>query len=198
MIAAVILAAGESRRMGRAKLLLPFGRKSIIQTVVDHVLRSEADKVVVVLGGGAEKIKPKIGHGPLLITLNPDYKKGMLSSVQWGFKNLPPDTEAVLICLGDQPSISSDVIDEIIHAYRQTKKGIVIPVYRNNRGHPVLIDIKYQKEVDSLNPDIGLRQLVYSHPEDTFEVEVRESSILRDIDDPDDYKREEEKSRKNG
>lgn len=190
MIGAMILAAGLSKRMGKPKLLLPFGDKTIIETVANNVLRSEADKILVVLGSDAEKVKKKIKNLPLKIIVNPDYQKGMLSSVQWGFRNLPDNTQAVLVLLGDQPGISATVINKVINAYKRTKKGIVIPVYNNNRGHPALIDIKYRKDIKNLNPDIGLRDLVYNHPEDTFEVEVESPSILQDIDDPDDYRKE--------
>jgi len=190
MIYAMILAAGESKRMGKPKLILPFGETTILGTVINNVLSSKADKILVVLGSDAEKIRKKIENLSLEITTNPGYQKGMLSSVQWGFKNLPENAKAALVCLGDQPGISTVVINKVIDVYKRTRKGIVIPVYKKNRGHPVLIDIKYRKDVKNLNPDIGLRELVYNHPEDTVEVKVETPSILYDIDDPDDYRKE--------
>jgi molybdenum cofactor cytidylyltransferase len=189
-IAAMILAAGESKRMGEPKLLLPFGKKTIIETVIDSVIKSGVDEILVVLGSSAEKIEKKIKDFPLRKTVNPDYKQGMLSSVQWGFKVLSDEIQGVLVCLGDQPSISAVVIDKIIDAYKQTGKGIVVPTYKRRRGHPVLIGIKYLEEIKNLSPDVGLRGVVYNHPEDTHEVEVDTVSILRDIDNPDDYNKE--------
>jgi len=190
MIYAMILAAGESKRMGKPKLILPFGETTILGTVINNVLSSKADKILVVLGSDAEKIRKKIENLSLEITTNPGYQKGMLSSVQWGFKNLPENAKAALVCLGDQPGISTVVINKVIDVYKRTRKGIVIPVYKKNRGHPVLIDIKYRKDVKNLNPDTGLRELVYNHPEDTVEVKVETPSILHDIDGPDDYRKE--------
>ncbi len=189
-IAAMILAAGESKRMGEPKLLLPFGKKTIIETVIDSVIKSGVDEILVVLGSSAEKIEKKIKDFPLRKTVNPDYKQGMLSSVQWGFKVLSDEIQGVLVCLGDQPSISAVVIDKVIDAYKQTGKGIVVPTYKRRRGHPVLIGIKYLEEIKNLSPDVGLRGVVYNHPEDTHEVEVDTVSILRDIDNPDDYNKE--------
>ena len=192
LVGAIVLAAGESKRMGEAKLLLPFGNKTIVEAVVNNVIQSKADKVLVVLGADPEKIEDKIKNLAVNTTVNPFYKKGMLSSVQWGFKSLPENLQGVLVCLGDQPSIPSSVMDKVIEAFKSSKKGIVVPVFKNNRGHPVLIDVKYRKEIGDLSPDVGLRGVVYNHPEDTLEVKVDTPAILRDIDDPNDYRNETE------
>jgi len=196
MIWAMILAAGESRRMGEPKLLLPFGKKTIIETVIDSVIQSKAEGILVVLGSNREKIEKRIKNLPLEMTFNPDFRKGMLSSVQRGFQTLPEDAHAFLVILGDQPSISSTVIDKVIDAYKKTGKGIVLPVYKKERGHPVLIGMKYRDEVQNLSPDIGLRELVYGHPDDILEVEVEAAGILQDIDDIEDYTKEIEKKAK--
>jgi molybdenum cofactor cytidylyltransferase len=190
MIWAMILAAGMSRRMGKTKLLLPFGKKTIIETVVQSVVSSRVDSTLVVLGSEREKIEKKIRTYPVRSAFNPDFRIGMLSSVLCGLKALPVETRAVVIVLGDQPSVSKQTIDRIVDEYQKTGKGIVLPVYNKERGHPVLIDMKYREEVEALSPDIGLRGTVYSHPEDILEVEVDTPSILQDIDDEADYKRE--------
>lgn len=190
MIWAMILAAGESKRMEKPKLLLSFGEKTIIEAVVYNAVQSKAENILVVLGSDREKIEEKIKDLPVKVVFNPNFREGMLSSAQIGFQMLPEDTQAVLIFLGDQPAISHAVIDKVIDAYNRTKKGIVLPVYEGNRGHPVLIDMKYKDEVANLSADVGLRGVVYSHPEDVQEVGVETPSILRDIDDADDYDRE--------
>jgi molybdenum cofactor cytidylyltransferase len=247
MIWAIILAAGESKRMGRPKLLLPFGERTIIETVVDNAVRSKADEVLVVLGSDAEKIGEKIkssflerrsskraSKSPLTplykggekksclcrganlrifldtclgrleqkkhvtITVNPNFRQVMLSSIQWGFESLPEDTSAALVILGDQPMIPSSVIDKMVDAYKQTGKGIALPVYNKRRGHPILVDMKYRDEVERLSPDIGLRALVHNHAEDILEVEVDAPGILRDIDTVEDYSKEREFGINNG
>lgn len=190
MIWAIILAAGESKRMGKPKLLLPFGEKTIIETVVNNAIQSKADEVLVVLGSNAEKMAEKIRDFPVKISVNPNFCQGMLSSIQWGFKSLPEDTRAALVMLGDQPLIPSSVIDRVIDAYNQTEKSIVLPVYNKRRGHPILVDMKHGGEVKGLNPETGLRALVHNHTEDILEVEVDTPGILRDIDTVEDYSKE--------
>lgn len=186
----MILAAGESRRMGQPKLLLPFGEQTIIETVVGKVVSSKVDYTLVVLGSERDKVENKIENFPVKVAFNPDYPSGMLSSVLCGLKTLPEETQAVVVVLGDQPSVSKEVIDKIIDAYQETGKGIVLPVYEKERGHPVVIDMKFKDEIERLSPDIGLRGTVYSHPEDILEVKVESPEILQDIDDEADYKRE--------
>lgn len=193
MICSVILAAGESRRMGQPKLLLPFGEKNIIQTVVTNIVSSDINKTLVVVGSDKEKIEETIRDYPVKIVFNRDYRKGMLHSVHCGLKALPAETRAVIVALGDQPAISTDIVNILIEAYRRTEKGIVLPVYKKDRGHPVLIDMKYKSEIEALSDDVGLRGTVYGHQEDTLEVEVNRPGILDDIDDNDDYRRELEK-----
>ncbi len=191
MIVAIVLAAGESRRMGKPKMLLPYGKKTIIETVIDAVIQSKVDKILVVLGSDRDKIERKIkSYSDIEIVFNPDYSQGMLSSVQTGFQALPLETQGAMVLLGDQPSVSTAVINTVIDGYKKQKKGITLPVYKTERGHPVLIDIKYQKVLKKLSPDIGLRGLVYNHPEDILEVVVEDPDILQDIDDIEDYRRE--------
>jgi len=190
VIWAMILAAGESRRMGQPKLLLPFGEKTIIETIVEKVVSSRVDNTLVVLGSEREEVEQKIKNFPVQVAFNADYPNGMLSSVLCGLRTLPEDTQAVVVVLGDQPSVSKEVIDKIVDAYQKTGKGIVLPVFKKERGHPVIIDMKYKDEIERLSPDIGLRGTVYSHPEDILEVEVDTPNILKDIDDEADYKRE--------
>ncbi len=190
MIWAMILAAGESKRMGKPKLLLPFGDKTIIETVVQAVVSSKVEQTLVILGSDREKIEEKIKNYHVKIVYNRDFRSGMLSSAQCGFKALPEETRAVLVILGDQPKISTTVINKLIDGYERAGKGIVLPVFKKERGHPVLIDVKYREEVENLSPEIGLRGTVYNHPEDILEVDVETPSIFQDIDYESDYKRE--------
>jgi CTP:molybdopterin cytidylyltransferase MocA len=111
----------------------------------------------------------------------------MLSSVVCGFNALPDDTGAALVFLGDQPGISPGVTDAIIKAYNESLHGIVIPVTNHRRGHPLLVDIKYKKEIGRLDLENGLRALMHLFPEDVLEVEVDEAGILIDIDTPEEY-----------
>jgi molybdenum cofactor cytidylyltransferase len=190
MIWAVVLAGGESRRMGTQKLLLPFGETTVIEAVVRTALDSEADGTLVVLGADREKVGRALRSYPLTFAVNKEYRLGMLSSIQAGFKALPADAEAAVVMLGDQPAIPPEVIDDLVCSYRENRRGIIIPVYAGRRGHPVLIDAKYRDEVLGLDPEVGLRQLIQAHPEDVLEVGVSSPAVLKDIDRPEDYREE--------
>ena len=184
---AVILAAGESKRMGSPKMLLPFNGSTMIECVIANVTKSDVDEIIVVLGAEKEALIPLMGKWHIEYCYNENYKEGMLSSVQCGFKNLPSGCKASLVFQGDQPLITSNTINTVINAYLSSEKGIVIPVYKNKRGHPLLIDMKYRNDIDKLSPDKGLRSLTYKFPADVLEVDTDESGILRDFDTYDQY-----------
>jgi len=185
---AVILAAGESKRMGRPKMLLPFGENTIIETVVETVVSSSIENTLVVLGAEREKIEEKISRFPIGTVFNARYREGMLSSVRCGLRALPAEARAMLVVLGDQPALSAGIIDQIAAAYMKTAKGIVVPRFGEERGHPIVIDLKYRDEIERLSPDTGLRGVVYAHDDDVLEIEVSSPAILHDIDDEDDYR----------
>lgn len=189
MIQVIILAAGKSERMGRVKPLLPWGKRTLIEAIIDRVARSRAKEVLVVLGAARDDIEPVIAKYHVGRVFNPDFARGMLSSIQRGLEAVPRDAQAVLFFLGDQPAPSAAIINRLIDAYEKTGKGIVLPVCGGRRGHPVLIDLKYRNEIRALDPGIGLRQLMRNHPEDILEVRTRSPRVLHDIDTPEDYER---------
>ncbi len=183
----IILAAGESTRMKVQKLLLPFQGKTIIEKVIENVTGSEVDHILVVVGCDKQEITGAIEHLPVLICSNDHYKKGMLSSVKNGFRSLPVTFEAALVFPGDQPMITAEAVNCVIEAYRMSGKGIVIPVYQNKRGHPLLINSRFREEIEKLEDQEGLRGLAIKFPGDVLEVEVSLPGILRDIDTPEEY-----------
>jgi molybdenum cofactor cytidylyltransferase len=196
MIWVTVLAAGESRRMETQKLLLPFGETTVIEAIVRTALESEADGTIVVLGADRERVRGVLKSYPLVFAVNKDYALGMLSSIQAGFRALPTDAEAALIMLGDQPTIPARVLDALIRAYRKNRRGIVVPVHGGRRGHPILVGTRYKDEVLGLDPGVGLRQLLRSHPEEILEVAVSSPAVLKDIDRPEDYREEADQSSK--
>ncbi len=111
----------------------------------------------------------------------------MLSSIIAGLERIPEEAEAVVLVLGDQPGISPSAIDLLIVGYRLKGKGLVLPVFQGKRGHPVLFDLKYRAEIKSLNPEIGLKQLIQLNPEDILEIPMNEPGIIADLDTPRDY-----------
>jgi molybdenum cofactor cytidylyltransferase len=192
---AIVLAAGASTRMKRQKLLLPFNGKTIIETVVENAASSVNSNVMVVLGSHREQIQDQIGYIQVRFCVNENYLDGMLSSVICGFNALPNESKAALIFLGDQPQIPSQVTELVIDAWRQSKKGIIMPVFNGRRGHPVLIETRYRAEIEKLDPEKGLRSLSEKFKNDVFEVECTVPEILRDIDTQEEYMYEFNKNR---
>jgi len=195
MIWAVIPAAGESKRMGGPKLLLPYGRTTIIETVIEKATSSKVDGTLVVLGSHWRTLKELIKKYPVVTCVNSRFTQGMLSSIQRGISALPRDCRAAVIVLGDQPDIRPGVINLLIEVYRRDGKGINVPIYGRKRGHPVLVDLKYKSAIAALDPEIGLRELLQKHPEDILEVRVPSSPVLLDIDTPGDYRKASKKGR---
>lgn len=189
MITGLVLAAGQSKRMGRPKMLLPFRNKTVIESVLNESLQSNLDKVLVVLGGDRESICKQIQSLPVETCFNPDYRQGMLSSVQAGLRNLPAETDAVCLILGDQPQIQAAVIDQLIKVFDKSKQNILIPEFNNRRGHPVLFSASYIDEIFTLNQNIGLRELMQRHRDDILELNIQAPEILEDLDTPEDYER---------
>jgi molybdenum cofactor cytidylyltransferase len=184
--------------MGTQKLLLPFGGTTVVGAVVRAALASRAGWTLVVLGADRVAVQESVDAWPLRkieFAVNENYSLGMLSSIQTGFKALPTDAEAAVVMLGDQPFLPAKVVDAVIEAYRTSGKGIVIPVFRARRGHPVLVDLKYRDEVLGLDPADGLRQLMRAHPGDIHEIDVDDANILRDMDTPEDYRAVQERVR---
>jgi len=187
---AVILAAGESKRMGYPKMLLPFHDSTMIECVIASVTKSNVNKILIVLGAEKDTLTQLADKLLIEYCLNENYKEGMLSSVQCGFKNLPSACKASFVFQGDQPLITFNTIDTLINAYKSSGRGIIIPVYKNKRGHPILIDMKYRSEIDKLSHTKGLRSLSYKFSYDVLEVETDESGILRDFDTFEQYTKE--------
>lgn len=190
MICAIVLAAGCSSRMGTQKLLLPFGQTTVISHIVGQVNSSMVEKTYVVVGHQADKVTHELSNSAVSITYNPEYKSGMLSSIRAGLRQVTPDYSAALVVLGDQPSITSAIINEIIMASRTTEKKIVVPVYNSRRGHPIIISTAYRDEILTNYDDVGLRGILQIHNEDVFEMNVSSPAVLTDMDYPEDYHRQ--------
>jgi molybdenum cofactor cytidylyltransferase len=187
---AIVLAAGESKRMKKQKLLLPFKGKTMIESVIENIAPVLNDKILVVLGSHRYEIRQQIHKLPVVFCVNKNYKEGMLSSVISGFRALPGNAEAAIVFLGDQPQIPTGVIKKVVDSWLDTDNGIIIPVFNGKRGHPVMISMKYREDIENLDPKNGLRQLMDKKKKDIVEVECGRPEILRDIDTPEDYNKE--------
>jgi len=233
LICAIILAAGRSRRMGAQKLLLPFAGGTVIGHIVGEILRGSVDRVLVVVGRDAALVaaaailpSPRRGRGgggegeqastllrgaaPVMFVTNDDPDGDMLSSVRCGLRALPPDCDGVLVALGDQPSITADLVGRMVGAFRDMAEcstagaehggpagrggggagGIVVPVHGGRPGHPILFSARYRDEVLARYDDVGLRGLRQAHPDDVLEIDWPSPAVLADMDLPEDYRRE--------
>jgi len=188
MINAIILAAGASERMGKPKPLLRFNDKTFLDQIISVLKRSEADRITVVLGAEAEKIKKTIDLSGTSIVINKDYQKGQLSSLILGIEQTPQETEAILICLVDNPFITKEVVNKIISKFKETNNPIIVPVFNKKRGHPTLFSRSLFNELLNAPEEQGARYVIYSNEEKILELETSENGILIGIDTPDDYK----------
>ena len=187
MIAAIVLAAGASTRMGRQKLTLPMtGGRPLVRLTVEQVLAAGLDEVVVVVGGDAEAVAAALATLPVRVAVNPHYAEGQSTSLRAGLDAIRPGTDAAVVALGDQPLPDPDVIRRLVAAFRTTGRPIAVPVYRNGRGNPVLFGATLFGELRGVTGDQGGRGVIARDPARVAEVPV-DMAMPADIDTPEDY-----------
>lgn len=185
-VAAIILAAGRSTRMGGPnKLLAELGGKPLVRTVTEQALASKANGVIVVTGHQAELVEKALSGLKVKFVRNPDFAEGLASSVKAGIAAVPANADGAVVCLGDMPLISSDLIDRLIEAFApDTGNLIAVPVSDGRRGNPVLWSRRFFTELMTLDGDIGARHLIARHSEAVAEVPVEGFGAFLDIDTP--------------
>ncbi|MCW2243824.1 molybdopterin-binding/glycosyltransferase family 2 protein [Azospirillum canadense] len=185
-IAALVLAAGRSSRMGGSnKLLAEVGGQPLVARTVEAVLASQAKPVVVVTGHQADAVSAALVGRPLTLVHNPDYADGLSASLKAGLAALPGDVDGVVVCLGDMPRVSPTVIDRLVAAYNPTEgRTVCIPTVQGKRGNPVLWDRGFFAEMMKLTGDAGAKSLLARHADQVVEVPVDEGGILYDVDTP--------------
>jgi molybdenum cofactor cytidylyltransferase len=181
-VCAVLLGAGESRRMGVDKLSLPWGRKSILEHCFEILLKSEIHELVVVLSTRNKEGQNQFRGRKVRTVVNPLSKMGMSSSIRRGLRKIHPRCHGVLIALGDQPFLKTRTINALIHTFDQGKGRIIVPSFRGIRGNPVIFDRRFKKELLRLRGDVGGRSVVESHPEDVRVVPMKSIGVIQDVD----------------
>jgi molybdenum cofactor cytidylyltransferase len=191
-VGAVVLAAGLSRRMGQPKVLLPWANnRTILEHIIDQLIRARIDQVTVVTGHQSREVKALLKPLDVDVVYNQDYKTGeMLSSVQAGLNAMPPQVAAALIVLGDQPRIQPKTVYHIMNTYAETASDLIVPSFQMKRGHPLLIGRRYWGEILALRENSSLRDVMNAHSDAITYVNIDNDSILRDIDTPEDYRDE--------
>lgn len=187
--AAIVLAAGMSRRMGTPKQLLRIGDKTVLQRTLENVRNSGVAQIVLVLGHAADEIEKEIGSQSINVVRNAGYEQGMGTSLRAGIAAVNPETGGALIVLADQPFVQPATLNQLIEHHRATKAQFVIPMFRGFRGNPVLIDRSIFPELRELAGDVGCRALFGSHSENIRKLEVDDPGVLQDIDSRDDFAR---------
>jgi molybdenum cofactor cytidylyltransferase len=186
-ISAILLAAGESKRMGKPKLLLPFGNDTVLGSTVDNLLNSNVNEVIVALGANIQKTKKALAGKAVKITTNPHYRQGMSTSLICGLKQVNQQAQRIMVALADQPLIDIKTYNKLIRESFKSDFGIIVPTYRSRRGNPIIFNVSYKDELLKLKGDIGGRELLSHHNDDILEVVVDCEGIHSNLNTIDDY-----------
>lgn len=187
-ISGVVLAAGESSRIGGTKQLLAFRGSTILGRVIENARESLLDEIIVVLGHDATEIRTRVDFAGVQVVLNDDYKQGQSSSLKMGLNNVSGGSRAAMFLLGDQPLVDERVINKMIRAYEESLSPIVIPVFAGRRGNPVVIGRELFGDLAiAAKDDAGARVLFNQNAGLIHYVEMDSSFIHADVDTPEDY-----------
>jgi molybdenum cofactor cytidylyltransferase len=185
-VAAVILAAGQSRRMGPSnKLLADVAGKPMVVHVADAVQSSQARPVLAVVGHQADAVRAALAGHDIMFIDNPDYDEGISGSLKHGLRALPRGIDGAIICLGDMPRVTATQIDRLVAAFNPVEgRAICVPTFNGKRGNPVLFARRFFEEMESVSGDVGARHLIGEAPELVCEVAMEDRGVLLDIDTP--------------
>jgi molybdenum cofactor cytidylyltransferase len=190
MITAIILAAGASKRMGRPKMLLPWGEETVLSHVVSTFFEAGLKDILVVTGGAREQVESAISHLEVRTIYNREFAKGeMLSSIQCGINTTSRQAQAVLIGLGDQPQVQTGSVRMVCDVYHDLKSDIVIPSFKKRRGHPWLVSRPLWSELLNMDVSLSSRSFLNTHSDKIHYVDVDDPGVLADMDTPEDYQR---------
>ncbi|MFQ5740866.1 MAG: NTP transferase domain-containing protein [Acidobacteriota bacterium] len=193
-ISAVVLAAGQSQRMGGSnKLLLPLGKETLVERIVGVVSASGASEVIVVLGYQASRVRKVLKQYPVTPVENERYTEGMTTSIQAGVRAVSLLSQAVMICLCDLPLIVPDELKRLMEAFRRSAEAksprIIVPVFQGQRGNPVILPIRFRADILRHRGLAGCRGVVTQNPDQVLEVEMSTNHVVDDMDTREDYDR---------
>ena len=186
MLAAVILSAGASSRMGRPKALLPYREGTFLEHLIEVTRDPRIGVTRVVLGAGADVIRTVASLDPSVVVLNPDWEQGQLSSIRAGLRSLEGiDVDGIILCPVDHPLVSARLVSDLVERFYLNKKAIVLPTYNTRRGHPVIFSKTLFGELLAAPEEKGARAVVWSHAGDILEAPTDEEGVVLNINDPD-------------
>ncbi len=186
---AILLAAGESRRMGYPKPLLKLGSRTFIEILAAAMLQSVA-RLIVVVGAHGDAVRSAMPSDPrIAVVENPDYLRGQLSSIKVAVPHVGLDAAGALIHLADHPMVRAETFAAVIDGYRRVGRPIAIARYRGRRGHPVLFARELFGELAAAPEDQGARVVVAADPDRVAYIDVDDPGVLTDLDTPEDLDR---------
>jgi molybdenum cofactor cytidylyltransferase len=190
MITAIVLAAGLSKRMGKPKMLLPWGGKRVIEQVVDTLSHSGISEIIVVAGEFLMEMENLLANRNAKVVKNPYYSNGeMTASLQAGLSVLSGETTEVMVVLGDQPFLEETIVSNLMKTSQATTQSIVMPSVNHKRGHPWIIKKVLLQEIMEIRPPSTLRDFIRKHDAEIEYLVVTEDNVIRDMDTPEDYER---------
>lgn len=194
-VVAVLPAAGSSRRMGRPKLLLPFKGGPLVAGVVNALLGGGAGEIVLVTSPDDGDLQGWARRAGIESAVNPDPGRGMLSSIREGIAALGGSAELarrgaiLLVAPADLPNLQAETVLDLLRRMRESGAPIAEPVFQGKRGHPLAIAPRLIPEIDTLDPNVGLRQLRNRHEAELLEMETADAGVVQDVDTPEDFER---------
>jgi molybdenum cofactor cytidylyltransferase len=185
VLAAVILAAGESSRMGSPKALLTYQGRPFLEHLLEVTRHPSVGLTRVVLGANAEDIGKHLRLDSAAVVVNPEWQRGQLSSVQAALRSLPAGgTDGILLCLVDHPLITATLVGELVEKFYASGKLIVLPTFKAKRGHPVIFSSRLYEELLTAPLETGARSVVWAHSAEVLEVPTFEQGVVLNLNDP--------------
>ena len=187
MISAILLAAGQSKRMkGKNKLTEKIQNIPLIKHSVKNILSSSVEELIVVLGYQKEIIEKIIDkHTKIKFVFNKDFKSGVASSIKEGLNHLSKNTESFFICLGDMPMVNANIYNELIKSRNQ--KDIIVPTYKNQQGNPVLFNKLMKEKIMSISGDVGAKKILELNKDKIFNLEIKDQGITKGFNSQEDF-----------
>jgi len=187
MISAILLAAGQSKRMnGENKLIKEIQGIPLIKLSVKNILASSIDELIIVLGHQKEIVEKLIDkHEKIKFVFNKDFESGMASSIKTGLDNLSEKIEAFFICLGDMPMINQDVYNQLIRS--RNNKEIIVPTYKGQQGNPILFSKSMKSIIISIEGDIGAKKILEQNKDKILKVKIDDINITKDFNTKDNF-----------
>lgn len=185
MLAAAILSAGESRRMGTPKALLPYQGSTFLQHLIQVTRHPRVGLTKIVLGAGAQVIRDTLHLDEPSVVINDEWEKGQLSSIQAAVRSLhAAGTEGMILCPVDHPLVSANLVARLIEQFDSTGNLVALPTYQGRRGHPVIFRAALYDELLEASATVGARQVVWAHRDEVLEVPTNEEGIILNLNDP--------------